>query len=199
MNPFNRKNTFFTLLLCGLSVQPQIKAQEEGFVFTDEEVAAAESDSQRTLMALISDGVKYEAACHEAYADVLTIISRCCKEIPIDRDYTECTGAPCADSIHAENLSFLISRYPYSTSSGQFSDGVLSRSTLQKAKPNLTSEQYSRIEHMITRSEMLMRWFIGPFRTACAAHHYDYHKDVQRVARFLEYTETPSFKVVDKA
>lgn len=196
---FNSKNFFCPLLLACLSLNIQITAQEAGFDFSDEEVTESDPDAQRAIMSLISDGIKYEAACHQAYADVLAIISRCCKEIPIDRDYTECTGAPCADAIHAENLALLMSRHPYSTSAGQFSDGVLSRTTLEKAKPNLTSEQYTRIDHMITRSEMLMRWFIGPFRSACTVHHYDYYKDVQRVARFLVYTETRDFQVADKA
>lgn len=44
-----------------------------------------------------------------------------------------------------------------------------------------------------------MRWFIGPFRFLCGLHNHDFQKEVQRVARFVEYTKTEEFKVSDEA
>ena len=186
----------YSLLLCGLTAPAQ--AQESGFVFTEEEVARAEAETQQELTELISNGVKYQAACKEAYMSVIIPIGECCNKIVGTLDYTECLNEPDAAVLYQNAQSFILGKHPYSASAGQFADGVLSRSTLVKAKPNLTAEQYACIEHMIARSEMLMQWFMEPFSLACGAHHYDMRKEVQRMARFLEYTKTAEFKSADE-
>lgn len=198
LSPIMKRNVVCCgcLLACLAMAAMPAGAQEEGFVFTEEEVAA---DAQREFAALISDGVQYEAACHAAYMEISTTIAGCCNRIPGTADYTECTNDPDADALHHEAISTLLGRHPYSASAGQFTDGVLSRATLAKAKSHLTEDQCRRVEHMILRAELLMRWFIGPFRMACAQHHYDFQKEVQRVARFLEYVKTPDFEGADKA
>ena len=187
----------FSLLLCGLTATAQDGA---GFDFTEEEAAAdAQLAKQQELQALIGNAPKYEAATHEAYAIVVNAIAGCCNQLKGHKDLVDCSNYPDADTLHKEALEKLLANYPYDASSGQFTEGVLSRVMLSKAKPNMTGDQVTRIEHMITRAEAIMRWFIGPFRFLCALHNHDFQKEVQRVARFIEYTKTEEFKVSDKA
>ena len=191
------KNIIFPLLLCGLTATAQDGA---GFDFTEEEAAAdAQLARQQELQALIGNAPKYEAATHEAYAIVVNAIAGCCNQLRGHKDLVDCSNYPDADTLHSESLEKLLANYPYDASSGQFTEGVLSRVMLSKAKPNMTGDQVTRIEHMITRAEAIMRWFIGPFRFLCGLHNHDFQKEVQRVARFIEYTKTDEFKSADEA
>ena len=67
------RNIFFSLLCGGLSVSAQEagfdfsgEEVDEGFVFTDEDVAKAEEDEQE-MMALIGNAAKYEQVCVAEY------------------------------------------------------------------------------------------------------------------------------------
>lgn len=187
----------FSLLLCGLTATAQ---DSVGFDFSDEDVAAdAQFAKQQELQALIGNAAKYEAAAHESYAIVVNSIAGCCNQLKGHKDLVDCSNYPDADTLHKEALANLLANYPFDMSSGQFTEGVLSQVMLSKAKPNMTGDQVTRIEHMITRAETMMQWFTGPFRLACAVHNHDFQKEVQRVARFIEYTKTDEFKSADEA
>lgn len=187
----------FSLLLGCLTVTAQ---DGGGFDFTEEEAAAdAQLAKQQELQALIGNASQYEAATHEAYAMVVNAIAGCCNQLKGHKDLVDCSNYPDAATLHKESQEKLLANYPYDTSSGQFTESVLSRVMLSKAKPNMTGEQVTRVEHMITRAEAIMRWFIGPFRFLCGLHNHDFQKEVQRVARFVEYSKTEEFKVSDKA
>ncbi len=191
------KNIILPLLLGGLTATAQ---DGGGFDFTEEEAAAdAQLAKQQELQALIGNAPKYEAATHEAYAIVVNAIAGCCNQLKGHKDLVDCSNYPDADTLHKDALEKLLANYPYDTSSGQFTEGVLSRVMLSKAMPNMSGDQLTRIEHMITRAEAIMRWFSGPFRFLCGLHNHDFQKEVQRVARFIEYTKTEEFKVSDKA
>ena len=186
-----------TLLLCGLTATAQ---DGGGFDFSEEEAAAdAQLAKQQELQALIGNAPKYEAATHEAYAIVVNAIADCCNQLRGHKDLVDCSNYPDADTLHKDALEKLLANYPFDASSGQFTEGVLSRVMLSKARPNMTGEQLTRMEHMITRAEAIMRWFIGPFRFLCGLHNHDFQKEVQRVARFIEYTKTNEFKSADEA
>lgn len=191
------KNIILPLLLGGLTATAQ---DGGGFDFTEEEAAAdAQLAKQQELQALIGNAPKYEAATHEAYAIVVNAIAGCCNQLKGHKDLVDCSNYPDADTLHKEALEKLLANYPFDASSGQFTEGLLSRVMLSKAKPNMTGDQLTRIEHMITRAEAIMRWFSGPFRFLCGLHNHDFQKEVQRVTRFIEYTKTEEFKVSDKA
>ena len=191
------QHLLFSLLLCGLTATAQ---DSVGFDFSDEDVAAdAQFAKQQELQALIGNAAKYEAAAHESYAIVVNSIAGCCNQLRGHKDLVDCSNYPDADTLHKEALANLLANYPFDMSSGQFTEGVLSRVMLSKAKPNMTGDQVTRIEHMIARAEAIMRWFIGPFRFLCGLHNHDFQKEVQRVARFIEYTKTDEFKSADEA
>lgn len=191
------QSLLFPLLLCGLTATAQ---NSVGFDFSNEDTAAdAQFAKQQELQALIGNAAKYEAAAHEAYAIVVNSIAGCCNQLKGHKDLVDCSNYPDADTLHKEALANLLANYPFDVSSGQFTEGVLSRAMLSKAKPNMTADQVARIEHMITRAETMMQWFVGPFRLACALHNHDFQKEVQRVARFIEYTKTDEFKAADVA
>lgn len=175
-----------------------------GYDFTDEEAAAdaaaAAEKQKKELQTLIYNGVQYLSACRKAYQeDVVWPVSACCDGIIGNEDFVQCIKGPVPADLHREAVSKIMGKHPYSAEAGQFAEGVLSRSTLAQAKPNLTPQQYKDIEHMITRAEALMKWFTGTFAKACALHHYDHLKDVQRVARFKEYLQSDDITEVDIA
>lgn len=175
-----------------------------GYDFTDEEAAAdaaaAAEKQKKELQALIYNGVQYLAACRKAYQeDVVWPVSACCDGIIGNEDFVQCIKDPVPADLHREAMGKIMGKHPYSAEAGQFAEGVLSRSTLAQAKPNLTPQQYKDIEHMIKRAEMLMKWFCGSFAKACAAHNYDHQKDVQRVARFKEYLKSEDIEEADIA
>ena len=191
------QHLLFSLLLCGLTATAQDGA---GFDFSEEDAAAdTQLAKQQEQQALIGNAVKYEAAAHESYAIVVNTIAGCCNQLKGHKDLVDCSNYPDADTLHKEALANLLANYPYDASSGQFTEGVLSRVMLSKARPNMTGDQVTRIEHMITRAEAIMKWFAGPFRYACTMHNHDFQKEVQRVARFIEYTKTEEFKSADVA
>lgn len=199
---------FYLLALGGLVLPSQLKAQSPGYDFTqDENVGydftqeedSAEADKRkREQQSLIYNGPQYVAACRKAYQeDIMWVISACCDGIIGNRDLVECIYDPDPATLYREAASKISSKHLFAPSEGQFMDGVLTRSMLAQAKPNINSKQYAEIEHMITRAEMLTKWFLGPFGKACMAHNYDYLKEVQRVARFKEYTKTDRFRSMD--
>ena len=194
-----------------LCMLPQLQAQDgydftvsEGYDFSDDEdeINAQKkqaADEKRALQSLIYNGAQYALACRKAYQeDVVWPISSCCDGIIGNNDLVECTKDPVPADLHREAISKINGKHPFAIDAGQFIEGVLSRSTLAKAKPNLTAQQYAEIEHVITRAENLAKWFYGTFAKACAVHDYDFLKEVQRVARFKEYLKTPKIADLDE-
>lgn len=217
------KELFSLLALSGLALTPQLHAQspagydftqdepagydftqdeQVGYDFTQDDDSDAATDKAearlKALQALIYNGAQYEMACRKAYQeDIVWVISACCDGIIGDRDYVDCTYDPDPASLHRAAFSKIRSKHPFAPGAGQFMEGILSRAILKQAKPNISAQQYANIEHMITRSEMLVKWFTGSFAKACEAHDYDFLKEVQRVARFKEYTKSDTFRELD--
>lgn len=175
-------------------------AEPMGYDFTQEEEDPAEAEKKkRTIQSLVYNGAQYAAACRKAYSEeIVWPVSACCDGIIGTEDLVECVKDPVPADLHREAASKIMANHPFAADSGEFVDGLFSRATLAKAKPNMSSKQYAEIEHMVTRAEMLMKWFMGSFAKACAVHHYDYLKEVQRVARFKAYLKTPKIEEIDK-
>lgn len=206
---------FLGLALSGLMMVAPTQAQSAGYDFTqddapagydftDEEAAAdaaaVAEQHKKELQTLIYNGAQYLSACRKAYQeDIVWPVSACCDGIIGNEDFVQCIKDPVPADLHREAISKIRGKHPYSTETGQFSEGVLSRATLTQAKSNLTPQQYKDIEHMITRAEALMKWFSGLFAQACAVHDYDYMKEVQHVARFKEYLKTEDIEEADIA
>lgn len=171
-----------------------------GYDFTEEETDPAEAEKKKkSIQMLIYNGAQYEAACRKAYLEeIVWPISACCDAIIGTKDLVECTSDPVPADQHRAAVSKIMANHPFAADSGQFADGLFSRAMLAKAKPNMSAKQYADIEHLATRAEMLMKWFMGPFAKACALHHYDFLKEVQRVARFMEYLKLPKIATIDK-
>lgn len=218
------RKTHFTIALCSLmAVLPAHAQSSKGYDFTqddtptvgydftqddtpagydftqDEEDPAEAEKKKKNIQTLIYNGQQYAAACRKAYLEeVVWPVSACCDGIIGNEDLVECTKDPVPADLHREAISKIVANHPFATDSGEFTDGLFCRATLAKAKPNMNSKQYAEIEHMITRAEMLMKWFTGAFAKACAAHNYDFLKEVQRVARFKVYLKTAKIEEIDK-
>lgn len=212
------KRFLLTGALGSLILLPQAQAQQgydftedEGYDFTEnegydfsndeEEIAAQkkQGDDKRAMQALIYNGAQYALACRKAYQEeIVWPVSACCDGIIGSNDLVECTKDPVPADLHRQALAKITAKHPYAPDAGQFLEGLLSRTTLQQAKPNLTAQQYAEIDHVITRSEKLMKWFMGSFAKACAVHDYDFLKEVQRVARFKEYLKSPKVEELDE-
>ena len=186
------QHLLFSVLLCGLTATAQDSAgfdfsgekADEGFVFTDEDVA--EADDQE-LMALIGNAAKYEQACMVEYNKIITAFSRCFKEIQAINDELECTDHPAPAVIFNKYYNELMDIGCFGTGSGQFLEGVLNRTNLAKARAGMADTQYSKCDTIITRSELMLRWYTGPFRSACLLYHEDFMKTLQQSARFQLY------------
>ena len=204
----------YALALGGLTCLPHVQAQAGyGYDFTEEEASAgydftddeAEADRkaealQKQTQQLIYNSAQYVATCRKAYQeDVVWSVSACCDGIIGTEDFVDCIYDPVPADLHREALAKIMAKHPFAADSGQFLQGPLSRATLNQAKPNMSSAQYAEIEHMITRSEILMKWFTGRFAKACAMHNYDFLKEVQRVARFKEYLKSAEVEELGNA
>ncbi len=211
-NHMKTKTILCALAFCCPVAFSPLSAQQVGYDFTvddepagydftqdDEESKAQQAEMRKKEMqGLIYNGVQYLTACRKAYQqDVVWAVSSCCDGIIGTEDLVDCTKDPVPADLHREAVSKIMGRQPFAADAGQFVEGVLSRSMLAQAKPNLTTQQYTEIEHMITRSENLLKWFLGPFAKACAAHNYDFLKEVQRMERFREYLKTPNVEEHD--
>lgn len=162
------KTILCSLALGGLSCLPQVQAQAGyGYDFTEDEAAAgydftddeAEADRkaealQKQTQQLIYNGAQYVSTCRKAYQeDIVWVVSACCDGIIGTEDFVDCIYDPVPADLHREALAKVMARHPFAADSGQFLQGPLSRATLNQAKPNMSSAQYTEIEHMITRSE----------------------------------------------
>jgi hypothetical protein len=184
------RNIFFALLCGGLSVSAQEagfdfsgEEVDEGFVFTDEDVAKAEEDEQE-MMALIGNAAKYEQVCVAEYNKIITAFGKCFKEIQAINDELECTDHPAPADIFNKYYNDLMDIGCFSPGSGQFLEGVLNRSNLAKARAGMMEAQYVKCEIIIKRSELMMQWFTDSFRKACQSYHEDFMEMLQQSARF---------------
>ena len=193
------RNILQLLVLGELMTVPLLMAQDssEGFVFTEEEVAAAEAEEQSQLQALLSDGQAYFTATQSAHSDILFIVGNTFRAISREVDYVECADAPTPRAIFEQAAATLASKYGVDPSSGQMMKGVLFRENLQKANPRLNPKAYAAIERQITALEVMFKWFYGDFGKICSFYNEDYFKELQKVARFKELTESSEFREMD--
>lgn len=196
------KRTFIQQLLLplagiGLMSATCLPAAEEGFVFTEEEVAAADEAAAK-LQALISNGAEYSRACTQAYSDIHLIVGNCYRAIGKTVDYTECADQKTVADIHREAASRLISKYAVDPASGTIMDGVMCRSNLLKAKPNLTAKAYETIDQNIDQLEAMLKWFMGPFAKTCAYYNSDFYQELQKAARFKELTQSSEYRRMEQ-
>ena len=96
------KHILYTVAYFGLPVASAIAA-EEGFVFTEEDVAAAEEEANK-LQSVIGNDETYHNACLAVYNDVNLIVGNCYRSIGRDIDYLECADARTIASIHKEAM-----------------------------------------------------------------------------------------------
>ena len=190
------KHILYTGACFGLLVAPTIAA-EEGFVFTEEDVAAAEEEANK-LQSVIANEEAYCEACSAVYNDVNLIIGNCYRTIGRDIDYLECADARTIASIHKEAMDKLISKYGADAASGQLTKGALSRAALNMAKPNLTPRMHRIMENRIVHTSIMIRWFMGSFAKTCAIYDTEFYKEVQQVARFKELTQTSEYERMEK-
>lgn len=182
----------FSLLLSGLTATAQDSAGfdfsgeevDNGYVYTDED--EAESGEQE-MMALIGNAAKYEQACMAEYNKIINSFQKCFKEIQAIKDELECTEYPAPAVTFNKYYNELMDIGCFGTGSGQFLEGVLNRANLAKARSGMTDAQYSKCDTIITRSELMMRWFCGSFRNACLLYNEDFMKMLQQSARFQLY------------
>lgn len=194
------KALYRTLPIFGISLSTIITAvaeETEGFVFTEEEVAAAEAEEQRQLQALLSDGQAFFTATQRAYSDILFIVGNTYRAISREVDYVECADAPTPRTIFEQAAATLASKYGVDPSTGQIMEGVLCRENLQKAKPRLNPKAYAAIERQIAALEVMFKWFYGEFGKICSFYNEDYFKELQKIARFKELTESSEFREMD--
>lgn len=197
------KSCFNTLVLSGLLVAPLAFAQgfdftqddeSEGFVFTDEDVSAADAaETDRALQAMIHDGALFLSKNREAYSTIVEKsrnYSQMAKELKEDRFEEAASFTSPADQIQSI-VGELTGQLRFSVSSGQFLEGPLSRSTLEKARRNLTSAQFKEIEKNITRSELLAKFWTSPQLMKIAqTYNEDWLEYLQQVARFKSYMDS---------
>ena len=190
------KHILYTGTCFGLLMAPAIAA-EEGFVFTEEDVAAAEEEANK-LQSVIANEEAYRNACFAVYNDVNLIVGNCYRAIGREIDYLECADARTIASIHKEAMEKLVSKYGAEAASGQLTKGALSRAALNMAKPNITPGIHRAMENLIVHTSIMIRWFMGPFAKTCAIYDTDFYKEVQQVARFKELTQTSEYKRMEK-
>ena len=190
------KHILYTGACFGLLMAPAIAA-EEGFVFTEEDVAAAEEEANK-LQSVIANEEAYHNACFAVYNDVNRIVGNCYRAIGREIDYLECADARTIASIHKEAMDKLISKYGADAASGQLTKGALSRAALNMAKPNITPKTHRIMENMIVHTSIMLRWFMGSFAKTCAIYDTEFYKEVQQVARFKELIQTSEYERSEK-
>ena len=190
------KHILYTGACFGLLVAPAIAA-EEGFVFTEEDVAAAEEEANK-LQSVIANEEAYHNACFAVYNDVNRIVGNCYRAIGREIDYLECADARTIASIHKEAMDKLVSKYGADAASGQLTKGALSRAALNMAKPNITPKTHRIMENMIVHTSIMIRWFMGSFAKTCAIYDTEFYKEVQQVARFKELIQTSEYERSEK-
>lgn len=195
------KNVILALSFGSFLALPTAMAQgfdfteDEGFTFTEEEIQA---EDQRALQSLISDGARYLSESRQAYRRIISTINALCNDITKRNDWINATLITSPATHHKAGLNNIMDRYPFAPDSGQFLEGVLSRSVLKKAKPNLTSAQYNEIERIITRCEALVKWYSGTLAQTCATFDDDFMKTLQQTARFREDIQRSDIQPIDR-
>lgn len=197
------KSCFKTLVLSGLLVAPLAFAQgfdftqdddSEGFVFTDEDVSAADAaDKDRALQAMIHDGALFLSKNREAYRTIVEKsrnYTQMAKDLQVDQ-FEDAASFACPADRMQSIVNELTGQLQFSVSSGQFLEGPLSRSTLEKARRNLTSAQFKEINENITRSELLAKfWTSSQLMKVAQTYNEEWLEFLQQVARFKSYMDS---------
>ena len=184
------------ILLCAgttVFLSPPLPTEEEGFVFTEEEVAAYDEEALK-LQSVIGSDATYVTECFKVYSDINLIVGNCFRAIGREVDYTECADARTFASIHKEAVEKLVTKYGAEAASGQLTKGALSRAALNMARPNITPGAYNAMEKQLERTAVMLRWFMGSFARTCARYDSGFYKEVQQVARFKELTQSSEYK-----
>lgn len=194
------KSLLYFWALCGIIVSPLAPAQSPGydfteddtagdsagFVFTDEDVAAAEAEEARKQAALLMDGRAFEFECRKIYNNLLVLVGNCHRGLGKNVDMTECLDCrPLAD-YYKEIASRLMGTYGVNPATGQVTIGLFTRKNLAKAKPNMTNADYATVDMYMTRIELMLKWFLGPYGKFCAMVDEDCYEMVQNAARAVE-------------
>lgn len=190
------KHFIYALSFISLAALPQVKAQE-GFVFTDEDVAE-DSNRDREMQSLISDGVQYLSKARAAYANIVGNVGQYCARINKINDFTNAAGEFSPAALHKQYYNSIISANPFDEGNGIFIYGVLCPSIYEKAKVNLSPAQRQEMEHIMARCEALMKWYCGKLAKLCASHDDDYMDMLQQTARFKENILASKLEEVDK-
>lgn len=201
------KSLLCACVLCGGMIVPPATAEpvgydfttddsgsSDGFVFTDEDVAAADAEEARRQAALLMDGRAFRAECRQIYQNLMVIVGNCHRGVGKNIDLTECLDSrPLADC-HKEAASRLMGTYGVIPSTGQVTIGLFTRKNLAKARPNMSSEDYAAVDMYMTRTEAMLKWFLGPYAQFCALVDEDCHDMVQMAARAVELIRTSEMR-----
>lgn len=198
-----KMNHFLYALTIGCMVAfPQVQAQgfdfteeevsgDQGYVFTDEDVAAADAvDKNRELQGMINDGAVFLSKNRKAYEAIVASSTNYCKGLlNLTKDnYYQATNYQSPANQLAAIISDLTGAKQFSPAAGSFLEGPLSRSTLEQAKRNLTPAQQKEILKNINRSELLAKfWTSRELAEAFQRHDDDWFETLQMTSRFDEY------------
>ena len=188
------QNIFSLLTLACFTGLPHALA-EEGFTFTEEEVAAAEQrDAQRELQSMINDGALFLSKNRKAYHSIVsrsrTFAGRY-SDLTTEKYHQATNFSQSPAELHTDIVDYFTGDMRFSPSAGQFLEGPLSHSTLEQARRNLTEAQYREIRKNINRCELLAKFWTGKeFAEACGGHDDDWFEWLQKADRFKTYLKS---------
>ncbi len=191
------KNVILLSIGAAAFLQPLLRADEEGFTFTEEEVAAFEEEA-RKIESILHNEAEYKRACSLEYNRLIMIIGNCFRAFGKSQiDFADCADERPLAAIHKQYADVLISQFGVIPATGQTTKGAFTRANLIKAKPYLSAATYASIEADMTRAEIMLKFYMGGFAKACALFTEDFYEEVQSVARLGLLIESSEFKEID--
>lgn len=191
------KNIILSCAGTAAFLAPQLPAEEEGFVFTEEEVAAYEEEA-RKLESMLHNEAEFNRACSLEYNRIIMNVGNCFRALRKASDPAECTSDQYLADIHRQYAEVLVSQFGVDPATGTINKGAFTRANLAKAKPYLSPATYAAIDANMTRAEIMLRFYMGGFAKGCALFNEDFYFEVQTVARFKLYLETSEAGKVDE-
>ena len=132
------QNIFSLLTLACFTGLPHALA-EEGFTFTEEEVAAAEQqDAQRELQSMINDGALFLSKNRKAYQSIVSrsrTFADKYSELTTEKYHQATNFSQSPAELHTDIVDYFTGDMRFSPSAGQFLEGPLSHSTLGYKAP----------------------------------------------------------------
>ena len=186
------------LLFAGITalLVPQVPAEEEGFTFTEEEVAQFEEEA-RKLESILHNEAEYKRACALEYNRIIMTVGNCFRAFRKSVDPAECIDERPLAAIHKQYADVLISQFGVDPATGTINQGAFTRANLAKAKPFLSPATYATIDANMTRAEIMLKFYMGGFAKGCALLNRDFYVEVQTVARLKLYLESSEAREVD--